>query len=607
MDPVVVTRELSLAAPRPAVWALITDTERLNRLAGMPPVEFEPVSGDDEGAARFLARQHFFGLELVYEERPFEWSWEERFSIARPMRRGPLEQLELSFDLADGSPGNTQVRITLSLYPRSLLVLPLASIAARKGLSGLASALEALERRATSGRWPALRHTSREDGAMRRAEEALLETGVERAVAERLVDHVRQAPDVDVGRIRPFELADRWGLGDRVLLGACLRGVQAGLLELRWELICPSCRTAADQVENLAELADGEGHCQLCDIRFGLELDRSVEATFEPAAAVRKVDRLTYCIGGPARTPHVLAQVVLAPGAAHTFRAPAAEGRYRLFLRGGAAAAVTVEAGAPPEAELEATPTAIEPSVAQLEPGGALAVRYGGDDPRHVKLEHLAWASRAATAHHVSTFPEFRKQFSEQVLHPGVCLRVGRAAVLFSDLTGSTQLYSDVGDAAAFRLVQRHFDLLEGLIADEHGAVVKTIGDAVMAAFQDEGDAVRAAVRMLAAFPGFAREEGHPGVGLKLGVHAGACYAVTANDRLDYFGQTVNVAARLQAQAGGDELVTAAPLAELAEREGWLGSARVRERFTADLKGVEGRVEAVRIVAAPAPGAAAAR
>lgn len=83
---------------------------------------------------------------------------------------------------------------------------------------------------------------------------------------------------------------------------------------------------------------------------------------------------------------------------------------------------------------------------------------------------------------------------------------------------------------------------------------------------------------------------------LKLGIYEGACYAVTANGLLDYFGQTVNVAARLQGQAGGGELVVTAALAERAEAEGWLGGATVTARYDAQLKGVAAPVQAARIV-----------
>ena len=186
--------------------------------------------------------------------------------------------------------------------------------------------------------------------------------------------------------------------------------------------------------------------------------------------------------------------------------------------------------------------------------------------------------------------------FSGEVLGPGRQLSVSRIALLFSDLSGSTALYSRVGDARAFRLVQDHFDLLQSPISAEGGVIVKTIGDAVMAAFPDEPAALRAALAAQAAWPQFAAA--HPdgeGVLLKLGVHAGPAYVVTANGALDYFGQTVNLAARLQGAAGEGEIVVVDALARRAEAEGLLGNARVTERFRATLKGLDRPVEAARL------------
>jgi class 3 adenylate cyclase len=130
---------------------------------------------------------------------------------------------------------------------------------------------------------------------------------------------------------------------------------------------------------------------------------------------------------------------------------------------------------------------------------------------------------------------------------------VGSLCVLFTDLRDSTRMYRAIGDAPAFGRVMSHFDVLRDAIAREQGALVKTIGDAVMAVFQRPACAVRAiraAQEKLGAFPA----QDHPLV-LKAGVHYGPCIAVTLNGRLDYFGSTVNLAARLQNLATGGDLI----------------------------------------------------
>ena len=597
MKPVVLTREVVCQADPATVWGLITDTDRLNRLAGMPPVEVKTIS--EGGAARFLVTTNSFGVELEYEERPFEWVDGERFSILRKVRTGPVQSIEMIFALTPREPSGTTVGLTLTLVPRSALLAPVAKGLGWNALRGLAKAVARVlpgAKQSISSRWTGLPAPDLNVESLRQAakELSVRAAGAEDLV-ERLVGLVREGSDAEVSRLRPYALAESWGAERRDVLALCLKAVRSGLLELQWDLVCPSCRTRSSKIASLSEL-DGEGHCQQCDIRFGVDLDRAVEATFAPPDDVRRYATQTYCVGGPARTPHVVSQVVLPARSERELRAPRTAGRYRLFVRGGTTATVQVEPGAAASSRVRADGAELSPAQLTVAPLGAVVVEWAGEDDRHAKLEYLEWSDQAATAHDLSLLPDFRRQFSKEVLRPGLSLKVGRVAIVFTDLTGSTQLYTRLGDARAFQVVHQHFDLLFGIVHEHRGVIVKTIGDALMAAFPDDAQAVKGTAAMLLAFPGFAsRSEHSQDLSVKLGAYAAACYAVNANGRLDYFGQCVNIAARLQAQAGGGELVLTRELADRAEAEGWLSGCGVVERFTAVVKGVDTPIPAARI------------
>jgi class 3 adenylate cyclase len=178
-------------------------------------------------------------------------------------------------------------------------------------------------------------------------------------------------------------------------------------------------------------------------------------------------------------------------------------------------------------------------------------------------LERLAWSDTAATAAEVTALQIFRDLFSSEALRPGEQISVGTLTVLFTDLRNSTQLYREIGDATAFGRVMNHFDVLKKVIADEDGALVKTIGDAVMAVFRQPASALKAmlsAQEILAA-----PANGVAPLTLKAGVHSGPCIAVTLNDRLDYFGSTVNMAARLESLSTGDDVIISRALYDDAE------------------------------------------
>jgi class 3 adenylate cyclase len=148
----------------------------------------------------------------------------------------------------------------------------------------------------------------------------------------------------------------------------------------------------------------------------------------------------------------------------------------------------------------------------------------------------------------------FRQAFGTETIRTSDGLGVRDISILFTDLKGSTAMYEKVGDLKAFALVNQHFERLGRAVTRHRGAVVKTIGDAVMASFENPVDAVASALDMIAEIATFNREAGEREIVLKVGVHRGASIAVTLNGRLDFFGQTVNIASRVQGLADADEV-----------------------------------------------------
>lgn len=156
------------------------------------------------------------------------------------------------------------------------------------------------------------------------------------------------------------------------------------------------------------------------------------------------------------------------------------------------------------------------------------------------------------------TLPDFQALFPQQRLLPDESLDVTRLALVFTDLAGSTALYARQGDPRAYHLVRLHFDELFRVADQKSGLVVKTIGDAILAVFQTPQAALQAALEMQGAIAELNernRLNQHEYLILKLGLHCGPCLSVTLNDRPDYFGTTVNIAARVQGISQGNDVV----------------------------------------------------
>lgn len=200
------------------------------------------------------------------------------------------------------------------------------------------------------------------------------------------------------------------------------------------------------------------------------------------------------------------------------------------------------------------------------------------------------------TGKRLLTTQTFRDLFRSEVIRASEGIGVRDITLLFTDLKGSTALYDEMGDLNAFALVQQHFDQLQEFTVRHGGAVVKTIGDAVMATFAEPEAGVRAGVDMLHAIDGFNRGRLGKELLLKIGIHRGASIAVTLNDRLDYFGQTVNIAARVQALADANEIYLTRDIYELPGVAELLKTSFSVEPGLARLRGIHDEMPVFRVL-----------
>ena len=432
-------------------------------------------------------------------------------------------------------------------------------------------------------------------------ERRLRERPVSGALVARLVAFLSHRPDEDVSSIPVLRLADRWKVPRRELLRLFLHATDVGLLELHWSLRCPACRVPAGRAASLGEVPE-EIRCPGCGLAFGPDLSFHVEASFSIHPALRRVQSLVYCTAGTAGRPHVFAQIVLGPRQSQRVVAPLPAGELLVRSVYGPGSLLL----SPPHPR--ALSIVLRPEGLALEPGDPANVPEGetglsfrsevDGPPAVVVVERVGWEADWVSAATLTTVPEFHSLFAGEAPHSRSEISVGRITLLFSDLQGSTALYQRLGDPRAFSLVEGHFERLERVVDECDGALVKTMGDAVMAAFASSAQAVRAA---LAMHETIARSEaGIAGLKLKVGIHTGTCLAVRANGRLDFFGNAVNLAARAQAQSkGGDVVVTEAVLQDPEVTRLLEGLAR--EPFEARLKGIDLPQRLWRVQATPTP------
>jgi class 3 adenylate cyclase len=577
------------------LWPFVADTNRFNRDTGVPHVQVDSKGGRLRNARRKV-RLSLYGMDVEWEEQPFEWVQPVRFGIERVYSKGPMARLRALADLTPINTGGTRVIYEVQATPRNLfgvLAIPL-QIKLAMGPK-FKAAFKKYDELASRGIDPAMVDATNEppsadDARIKALGEKLLkesqDQGEARPIIKRLVDLIASGDDFSVARIRPYQLADNWKFSRRLVLETCLRATRAGLLDLRWDFVCPMCRGAEDTGTSLRDIPR-EGHCDTCKIDVTTNLDRYVELTFKPNAGLRVVETQDFCIAGPQRTPHIVVQQLLPAGTERSLDLPLGAGNYRVrALELPGSQAVNVSASGAKSASINITDTGWDDDVLKVSERSSILLKNQTAAEQLLILERTAWTDQAATAAEVTALQVFRDLFSTEALRAGEQISVGTLTVLFTDLRDSTRLYRQIGDATAFGRVMNHFDVLKKIIAERDGAIVKTIGDAVMAVFRSPGNALLA---MLEAQDALANPpEGGMPLKLKAGMNTGPCIAVTLNDRLDYFGSTVNMAARLEGLSSGNDVIISQTVFEDASIDDLLSSGEyATSQFEATLKGFE--------------------
>jgi adenylate cyclase len=597
--------EWRLAATPDALWPYVADTNRFNRDAGVPPVE--ETAGERQGTRRLKLRK--FGVLVEWDEEPFEWVKPRVFAVMRRYHSGPVNHMRVTVELIPEGDSATLVRYTVDATARNPLgkvaiPLQIGLLSARRFESVFRRYADEA-RRAKSGRFvpdtkyridllpKPVRLTA--GGEERLAQiRAELSIHFDTAIVDRLFEVIRRGDDFTVARIRPYVLAESWGVQRRAAVDLCLYATRAGLLDLQWDVLCPSCRGAKQTNNSLRGIAQPV-HCDACNIDFNANFEQSVELTFRPNPAVRLVEVFPFCIGGPQITPHIAVQQQVPAGASRAVDGQLEPGRYRVRAAGHAGAQLfRVDQQGSEQIELVCDSAGWPNAEPLVRSDARLQLRNATEREALIIIERVAWSDQALTAAEVIALQEFRDLFAAEALRPGEAINVGSMAILFTDLRDSTRMYRLIGDAPAFGRVMDHFEILRQAMHEEEGALVKTIGDAVMAVFRRPAGAIRTVLRareLLATLPDGVRPPN-----LKAGIHFGPCIAVTLNDRLDYFGSTVNIAARLGGLSAGGEIIISDAVANDPEVRSLLNEPRVKpEPFEANVKGYDETLRLVRI------------
>ena len=328
--------EYDLSASPQALWPFVADTNRFNRDAGLPDVASVEAESAPGKIKRRRLRLSKLGVGVEWEEEPFEWIRPYRFGVVRRYKTGPVAEARVTAEMREREGGGTHLVYQVWATPRGALgraVIPVqVGRVSRRKFAQVIRRYDAQAARGgeqQNGTAPGARLALKERALLDSQRRKLLDGGEDAELVSRLVETVEAGDELTLARLRPYALADSWGVMRRDVLELCLKATRAGLLDLRWELLCPLCRGAKQSASTLRDV-QANLHCESCNIAFAVNFDRSVEVVFRPNQALRRVEARDFCVGGPQVTPHVVVQQLIRPGERREVAPLLEEGRHRV-------------------------------------------------------------------------------------------------------------------------------------------------------------------------------------------------------------------------------------------------------------------------------------
>ncbi|HEV7407507.1 MAG TPA: adenylate/guanylate cyclase domain-containing protein [Bradyrhizobium sp.] len=429
------------------------------------------------------------------------------------------------------------------------------------------------------------------------AQFSVLKQTADPGVAAAIEELIETGEDHELNRINVLDFSARTGLDEERVISGFLHASRLGLFDLTWNVLCPGCGGVLDAHATLKSLRHDDYHCGLCACGYEASVDEQVEVAFTVSPRVRRIGahdpntlpiwdyfKQVFWSSGvdfnkesfAALTEQAVLEALELPAGQRAVLSLQLPSEFIIVFEPVTHAAQFIDVQGEPTKERQQLSLIYNKVQA---PTGTMTLRPGPlqlslDNQAGVRvlpsvfiaadaLHHLIGKRKPfLTAKRMLTNQTFRDVFKADNLNIDQRLKITSLTFLFTDLKGSTALYERVGDLAAFDLVRAHFHALLEIISSERGAVVKTIGDAVMATFIRPEHAIVAGLRMRAAMDALNTERGRDDLVVKIGIHEGPCLAVMLNERQDYFGQTVNIAARVQGLSTSQAIHITGPVIE---------------------------------------------
>lgn len=567
--------EWELNSSAAELWPFVSNTERLNKAMGLPAIAYR-TEVDSHGQAEVYAHVKMMGIPMKWREHVYEWVEERRMGILREFDSGPLKWFTSVVEFLPTVNGRTRLIHSLKIRPNGWLGRRFASLkmgrATQKTLTRIYQRIDAVLQ-STRAADPTIdpfeaghAQTRRQSREHQRIFDQLRTRELSPDALIQVSDFVTAGPAQELGRIRPLVLATRLNLPADEVLAVLMEGTAAGLFELAWDVICPSCRVPS-QTYSLLRMVQDHEHCEACQLNYEVDFAKSVETIFKAHPVIRTVDTGKYCIGGPAHSPHVAAQIRLAPGETAELGLALENGTFRIQSPQ-LAKAMTFKVEHPrtqqqskSNGEFETAKQTLTTERTKTDSHRSIKLRLGVDadwiqDLKiagqqqlmtvvnsfdrevTVKVERTAPDRQALTAADAMALPSFRKIFPAERFSPHQLGNLTSLSILRTIVRPSGESDSAIRSVE----IQEHLQRLHELSNELNGIWLKTTDNGAVIAFTQTESAANLIIRLSESLPDNSR------MSLAATLCNGAVTASLIGGRIDYFGEPVDRLAVLATQ-----------------------------------------------------------
>ncbi|NJK74633.1 MAG: hypothetical protein HC942_11815 [Microcoleus sp. SU_5_6] len=403
-------------------------------------------------------------------------------------------------------------------------------------------------------------------------------------------------------RINPYYVAGDLVKNVKRITAEFLHGVKAGVFDLHWDIHCPHCNMIADEFKDLADTSE-MSFCPMCEREFKIDLLDRVEVTFSLNKEIEDPQLRPVCSPPPVLQNKL--QLMTPLYCTESEIVSLEKGRYRYCCPLTLAKGILKVEGAATESvqeiklkqlagknfdkkELVVRPGKVKIELTNTEHNLSGLILHSDELPDELTLEQLPLRLSGIQLLH---YPDYKRLFGDRVISERERVKIRAITIMFTDITGSTRMYETLGDTKAYNIVRDHFEIFFESIENFGGKVIKTIGDAVMASFISNEQAIQAAAAAVASFREYnSTRQQAEWIQVRIGIHRGTALLVNLNNSIDYFGSTVNKAARIQNLSKSDEVSFSEEVYDDREFLTALKSIGVSEihKRVEDLKGIQG-------------------